>query len=249
MKRFEVKVGCCGFQISKRKYAEIFDIVEIQETFYRLPSLETVRRWRAEVPRDSFQFSVKAWMVFTHPPSSALWRKTGIPPDDDYGSLKPTRKNLEAWNDFREILRELNSNLVIFQSPPSFKATDENLRNAREFFSSLDDDLMVGWETRDESWYRSEGFRKILEDLKLTHVVDPLYESPLHGEFRYYRLHGSRKGSRIIYAHKYSEEELRDLLMIVEKNSMGMNYVLFNNAYYSLESAKTFNEMLRSQLK
>lgn len=249
MEGSEVIVGCCGFQISKRKYAEIFDIVEVQETFYKLPSLETLRRWRREVSRDSFQFSLKAWMVFTHSPSSALWRKTGIPPDDEYGSLKPTGKNLEAWNRFREVLKELNSNLVVFQSPPSFKATEENLRNAREFFSSLDTGLMLGWEVRDESWYGSESFRRMLEDLGMTHVVDPLYESPIYGKFRYYRLHGSRRGKKIIYTHKYSEEELSSLLEIVERNSMKLNYVLFNNAYHSLESAKTFKEMLRSQLK
>ncbi|MEM4582128.1 MAG: DUF72 domain-containing protein [Candidatus Korarchaeum sp.] len=245
MEGFDIRVGCCGFQVSKRSYAEIFDLVEVQETFYKLPNLETVRRWRRDVGRDSFEFSVKAWMVFTHEPSSAIWRKTGLPTDADYGSLRPTKKNLESWEKFRDVMRELNSNLVVFQSPPSFKATDENLRNSKEFFRSIgSEDIMIGWEVRDESWFKSEGFRRILEDLRITHVVDPMYESPVLGEFRYYRLHGSRKGNRIIYSYKYSEEELLRLAELVRRNAMERNYVLFNNARFSLESAKSFKEIL-----
>ncbi|MEM3371855.1 MAG: DUF72 domain-containing protein [Candidatus Korarchaeum sp.] len=245
MEGFDIRVGCCGFQVSKRSYAEIFDLVEVQETFYKLPNLETVRRWRRDVGRDSFEFSVKAWMVFTHKPSSAIWRKTGLPTDADYGSLRPTKKNLESWEKFRDVMRELNSNIVVFQSPPSFKATDENLRNSKEFFRSIGgEDIMIGWEVRDESWFKSEGFRRILEDLRITHVVDPMYESPVLGEFRYYRLHGSRKGNRIIYSYKYSEEELLRLAELVRRNAMERNYVLFNNARFSLESAKSFKEIL-----
>ncbi|MEM0267953.1 MAG: DUF72 domain-containing protein [Candidatus Korarchaeum sp.] len=245
MEGFDIRVGCCGFQVSKRSYAEIFDLVEVQETFYKLPNLETVRRWRRVVGRDSFEFSVKAWMVFTHEPSSAIWRKTGLPTDADYGSLRPTKKNLESWEKFRDVMRELNSNLVVFQSPPSFKATDENLRNSKEFFRSIGSEgIMIGWEVRDESWFKSEGFRRILEDLRITHVVDPMYESPVLGEFRYYRLHGSRKGNRIIYSYKYSEEELLRLAELVRRNVMERNYVLFNNARFSLESAKSFKEIL-----
>ncbi|MEM0295723.1 MAG: DUF72 domain-containing protein [Candidatus Korarchaeum sp.] len=245
MEGFDIRVGCCGFQVSKRSYAEIFDLVEVQETFYKLPNLETVRRWRRDVGRDSFEFSVKAWMVFTHEPSSAIWRKTGLPTDADYGSLRPTKKNLESWEKFRDVMRELNSNLVVFQSPPSFKATDENLRNSKEFFRSIGSEgIMIGWEVRDESWFKSEGFRRILEDLRITHVVDPMYESPVLGEFRYYRLHGSRKGNRIIYSYKYSEEELLRLAELVRRNVMERNYVLFNNARFSLESAKSFKEIL-----
>lgn len=239
----EIKVGCCGFQVSKRRYAEIFDIVEVQDTFYKLPGLETLRRWRRDVG-SSLEFSVKAWMVFTHSPSSIVWRRAGLPSDDEYGSLRPTKRNLESWDMFREVMRELDSKIVIFQSPPSFKATDENLRNSREFFGSLEDDIMIGWEIRDESWFRSEGFRRILEDLGITHVVDPLYEFPIYGKFRYYRLHGSRKGRRIIYSYRYSEGELLRLADLVKGNAMERNYVLFNNAYFSLESAKAFKELL-----
>ncbi|MCS7103550.1 MAG: DUF72 domain-containing protein [Candidatus Korarchaeum sp.] len=244
VERFEVKIGCCGFQISKKKYAEIFDVVEIQDTFYKLPSLEILRRWRKDVGKDSFEFSVKAWMLFTHNPSATIWRKAGLPPDADYGSLRPTKKNLESWERFKEVIRELNSSIVIFQSPPSFKATDENTRNAREFFGSISGDVVIGWEVRDESWFKSEGFRRILDEFRITHVVDPIYESPVHGEFRYYRLHGSRKDSRIIYSYKYSEEELLRLADLVKRSAMERNYVLFNNAHFSLESAKSFKKTL-----
>ncbi len=96
---------------------------------------------------------------------------------------------------------------------------------------------------------KRDDFRRILEDLGITHVVDPLYEVPIHGSFRYYRLHGSRKGRKIVYSYKYLEEDLLKLLEYLRKYATEVNYVLFNNSYFSLDSAKSFKSLLGSQLK
>jgi len=88
-----VRVGCCGFPVSRKRYYESFRVVEVQQTFYKLPSRETLERWRREAPPD-FEFTVKAWQVVTHPPSSPTWRKAGLKPEpgkeDRYGFLRPT---------------------------------------------------------------------------------------------------------------------------------------------------------------
>ncbi len=46
-------------------YAEHFDTVEVDSTFYRTPSLQTVRKWYAQTPTD-FRFAVKIPQVITH---------------------------------------------------------------------------------------------------------------------------------------------------------------------------------------
>ena len=45
-----VRVGCCGFPISLRHYAEEFAVVEVQQTFYQPPALHTIEKWRGAVP-------------------------------------------------------------------------------------------------------------------------------------------------------------------------------------------------------
>ncbi len=232
--RVKVKVGCCGFPISKKKYYEEFMVVEVQKTFYKPPKVKTALKWREEAP-DEFEFTVKAWMLFTHDPKSFIWRRSGIPSEDGYGLLRPTSKNLEKWEEFLEIVRALKSKVVVFQSPPSFKATEENLKNVRDFFSSIRGDVeLIGWEVRHESW---KAFLKgLLSDLNLIHVVDPLYELPVYGNPFYFRLHGKREGRRIVYNHKYSEEELEKILRVItEMNRPG--YVMFNNGAFMRESA------------
>ncbi len=49
---------------------------------------------------------------------------------------------------------------MVFQSPPSFKATDENIKNSRDFFESIKEELRIGWEIRDESWLKRDERRE-----------------------------------------------------------------------------------------
>ncbi len=238
-----VKVGCCGFQTSRKRYYESLGLVEIQRTFYKLPKIETARKWREEAP-DTFEFTVKAWMALTHDPKSRIWGKTGLPCDESYGLLKPTERNFEVWERFREVVKELGAEVVIFQSPPSFRATEENLNNADAFFSAISGEFRLGWEIRDESWLKDEHFQRILENHGITHVVDVMYERPTYGEFRYYRLHGAREGRRIKYSYRYTDEDLSKLLGIVREFLLEDNYVLFNNSYYSFENAVQFKRMI-----
>ncbi len=238
-----MKIGCCGFQISRNKYFENLRLVEIQKTFYKPPRLSTLERWRREAPGD-FEFTVKAWMAFTHDPRSRIWSKTGLPREEDYGLLKPTKRNFGIWEEFKEVIKKLNVRVVVFQSPPSFKATKENVNNANRFFSSIKGDFRLAWEVRDESWVLSKDFYLILKSHDITHVVDLLRKTPLYGKFRYYRLHGARKDKKIVYSYKYSKENLSNIVSLIKKFQLGENYVLFNNSYYSFENAIQLKEML-----
>jgi uncharacterized protein YecE (DUF72 family) len=45
-----VKVGCCGFPVAQARYARRFGVVEVQQTFYQVPSLIALARWRERMP-------------------------------------------------------------------------------------------------------------------------------------------------------------------------------------------------------
>lgn len=55
----------CSPQSGLQRYAQYFDVVEINSTFYRLPRSSTLERWRDTTPRD-FRFTVKLPRTITH---------------------------------------------------------------------------------------------------------------------------------------------------------------------------------------
>ena len=70
----KTKVGCCGFVVSQQEYFQLFNLIEIQNTFYQLPRLQTAEKWRATAPQ-GFEFTMKAWQLITHEPSSPTYRR------------------------------------------------------------------------------------------------------------------------------------------------------------------------------
>jgi len=95
-----IKVGCCGFPIKRDTYYQEFPVVEIQQTFYRLPQITTGRRWREEAP-PNFEFTMKAWQLITHNPSSPTYRRLRMDLSERnrkyYGFFKRTEEVDAAW--------------------------------------------------------------------------------------------------------------------------------------------------------
>lgn len=239
-----MKVGCCGFPGGMKKYFQEFSLAEIQKTFYSLPKIGTAERWRSQAGED-FEFTLKAWQLITHPPSSPTYRKAGIEVKDKekYGFFKATDEVLSAWEKTREIAEALRASVVVFQCPPSFTQTQENLSNLKNFFSSIErGNLTLAIELR-APWDR-ELLANLCEEFELVHCVDPLREEPVTSKLAYFRLHGSYHHGRINYKHRYTDEELRGVLEKVL--SFEVAYVLFNNIYMG-EDAKRFMELLRGR--
>ncbi|MEM0022835.1 MAG: DUF72 domain-containing protein, partial [Archaeoglobaceae archaeon] len=102
-----MKIGCCGFPIAMEKYFEKFEVVEVQKTFYKPPSIDTAKKWRELAPQ-SFEFTVKAWQIITHPPSSPTYRKAKLSVEDA-GFFKPIKTVFDAWEITRQIAKALKS--------------------------------------------------------------------------------------------------------------------------------------------
>ena len=77
-----IRVGCAGWAYPDWKkggfypkslhnnqflayYSKFFDFVEVNTSFYHIPSLDSVTQWNHATP-DSFSFAIKVWQAMTH---------------------------------------------------------------------------------------------------------------------------------------------------------------------------------------
>ncbi|MBS7620328.1 DUF72 domain-containing protein, partial [Candidatus Bathyarchaeota archaeon] len=223
------KVGCCGTAgMSLKSFSEIFKLVEIQSTFYRLPRIGTAKKWRGTVPED-FEFTLKAFQGITHPKSSPTWRRSGVklPDSDEVGNMVLSEFTKDSWNKTMEIASELESKYVVVQLPPSFEFSYSNLQRLETFFESVEARCTPLVEFRHASWISElRRIAPILNDLNVFIVTDPLKGILVDQRKNYLRLHGMNGFTN--YKHKYSDEEL----MRLEQFTRGLGaYILFNNVF------------------
>lgn len=216
-------IGCCGFGRARAEYYRWLGLVEVQQTFYKPPQLATVRRWREEAPA-SFQFTVKAWQLITHEPSSPTYRKASVSLDGlpaHYGAFRPTPEVAAAWDCTREIALALRAPVVLFQCPASFGPTAEHLANLRSFFREVDrGGLVFTWEPRGD--WPDDLVRLLCDELGLIHAVDPFSKLPVTGGIAYFRLHGITG-----YRYRFTDGDLKRLLSWCR--GYDEVYCLFNN--------------------
>jgi len=203
-----IRVGCCGFAGGRAKYFRAFSVVEVQQTFYQPPRLETLARWREEVP-PAFEFTVKGWQIITHEATSPTYRRLRACLSEkerrEAGAFRSSPVVLRAWETTCQAARVLRADKVLFQCPASFLPTEENGERMRQFFGRIDrQGLRLIWEPRGR-WAHRE-IAALCEELDLVHCVDPFTAKAATGGLQYYRLHGA--GS---YRYTYSADELREL--------------------------------------
>ncbi|HUI28903.1 MAG TPA: DUF72 domain-containing protein [Candidatus Acidoferrales bacterium] len=243
-----IHIGCCGWSYLDEKefrepeglrpghsklqaYVRLFDSVEINSTFYRLPRLSTAERWRKEADEvnPGFGFTVKVYQGITH---LHRFRK---------------KESLDTYRIIKDICSVLRSNLVLFQSPASFKPSPENIDAMTEFFDKIDrEGIVTAWEPRGKWYDDSRLVEKVCADCKLVHCVDPFRNDALvlgKTKTAYFRLHGFGKPS--MYQYDFSEEELYRLQKKIDSLSYEMKYVyvFFNNAA-CYGNAAAFQKML-----
>jgi len=219
----QIKVGCCGFATAQKTYFDLFKVIEIQQTFYQLPEIKTAEKWRSAAP-PGFEFTMKAWQLITHVPSSPTYRRLRerIDPGkaDRYGGFRPTREVVEAWKRTAEFAKTLGASIIVFQCPASFRPLEQNAKNMRTFFGEIDrEGFTFAWEPRG-AW-PNDLVRKLCEELNLIHCVDPFKNEPLFGAIDYFRLHGITD-----YVYTYTDKELE---ILRKKMSEKPTYVMFNN--------------------
>ncbi|MEM0035329.1 DUF72 domain-containing protein [Desulfurococcus sp.] len=245
-----IRIGCCGFPVSRKRYVKEFNVVELQNTFYNLPSIEWCRMLHESLPQ-GFEITIKAWQAVTHPPTSPTWRRMRSKPRGElsnYGYLKYTRENIDALTEIVERARILGAGVIVFQTPSSMPCDKESLENVDRFFKEAVNiagrDVKLGWEPRGECGRRREVLELIREN-ELIHVVDPFKAMPvsLPGGVAYFRLHGI--GGEVNYRYRYSDGDLMELYKLITKLNPRVTYVMFNNVYM-FEDALRFKKLVES---
>ncbi len=240
-------------------YAERFDTVELDSTYYRLPVESMAERWVEQTP-DDFVMHVKAFGVMTRHPV----KREQLPPDlrdeapvDERGRVdRPPREfRAEVFRQFRAALDPLRQaeklGGILFQFPPYVvykPASLDYLTWTRE--QMADDDMLV--EFRHTSWYEEDVRSEVLSyleehDMSLVVVDAPKVEAKnvpptllaLTSPTLYVRFHGRNAGTWNVrgrsaaerFDYLYSDDELREWVgPLRELSEQAENaYVLFNN--------------------
>ncbi len=207
-------------------YLQHFDTVELNNSFYRLPTAEAFDCWREATP-DNFIFAVKASRFITH-------NKKLKDPEHALDNLLPRAAHLGP-----------KVGPILFQLPPHWRVNPERLKN---LLAILPHDLRYAFEFRELSWI-STSIISILKKFNAAFCIYELagYHSPLHvtADFAYIRLHGPEMGK---YQGSYSNQRLRTWARQIEywaKNLKAI-YVYFDNdqAGYAAANALSLKRMV-----
>ena len=202
-----IRSGCGAFPVGHARYFGALDTLEAGSPGCRLPRPETAARWRDEAPR-GFVFSVLCDPAVTQ------------------NQFRRTREVTEAWERTLAVARALEAGFIVLETPPTFYAQADRLRDLYAFVRSADRAGAV------LVWQPSRGWeagvlRRVCQDLRLVHAVDPLVSDPVAGALNYFRLRGGGPGRKPSRGHRYSDAELRS---IVERAGIKPTYAYFLNA-------------------
>jgi uncharacterized protein YecE (DUF72 family) len=190
-------------------YATLFDTVEVNTTFYRLPKRTAVAHWVEQTP-DGFVFAVKVSRYLTH-----------------VKRLRGLKDGIERFFERIEPLVEsAKLGPVLWQLPPTFRRDDDRLASA---LGRLPPGRHA-FEFREPSWYVDEVFELLrAHDAALVIPDSPKYPfRPLEltAGWTFVRFHHGRRGRR----GNYSETELEEWARRIEGWRQDVDvYAYFNN--------------------
>jgi uncharacterized protein YecE (DUF72 family) len=260
------KAGTAGFD-ELRFYAEHFDTVEVNTTFYGQPRAEMARSWVERTPR-GFEFSLKLYQKFTHP---KMFRETALTRAP--GSEGPLLDLLAQVtqpdiDEFRAGIEPLAASgrlgALLAQFPPSFKDSAAS-RDYLEQLLRAFDDYPIAVELRHKSW--SDAIGDTLSMLNAfgaawVQIDEPKFRFSIRqnylpnvSSFYYMRLHG-RNGqawwrhekSEDRYNYLYSPKELREFSDIAgaAQALVKKSYLYTNNHFASKSVVNAV--MIKAQL-
>ena len=252
------RVGCSGWQYKHWRgefypadlpasrwfefYASVFDTVEINNTFYRLPEEKTFEAWAARAPK-GFLFAIKASRFLTH--------------------MKKLKDPEEPLNRLFSRMRPLGRHLgpILYQLPPGWKV---DLDRLEQFLPLLPRRARHAIEFRDPSWYRGDTL-ELLSRFRVALCLHDMRESAtprvrvalapssvegpaLSGSFVYVRFHGAA-GS---YSGSYTDRRLAEWAdwLHGQRASGADVYAYFNNDVggHAPRNAVTLRRFLEERL-
>jgi uncharacterized protein YecE (DUF72 family) len=223
-----VRIGCSGWNYAHWReliypkglppskwlehYATLFDTVEVNSTFYRLPRVSAVARWVEQTPPD-FLFTIKSSRYLTH-----IKRLTDLE-----GGIQRFYERIDP------LVRTPKMGPVLWQLPGTFKRDEGRLAAALEALPSG----RHCFEFRHESWFvpevydllRRRGVALVIGD----HPERPFQSHELTADWTFIRFHYGHRGRN----GNYSDSELEEWAQRIEGWRRRVDvYAYFNNDWH-----------------
>ncbi len=220
----EYFLGCSGFYynhwrgafypqtLAKTKwldyYAQFFNTLEVNNTFYRFPSEKLLVNWYKKTP-ENFRFTLKANRAITH--------------------TRKFHNTEQLTTTFYRLTRLLREKLlcVLFQLPP---VVHKSMALLQTIVNQQETSVMNVLEFRHESWWDSEVYDfmnkhgLIFCSVSASELPERLIKT---GSAVYVRFHG--KDGR--YMHNYSDRELQDWAEKIKQKNAPKVLCYFNNDF------------------
>jgi uncharacterized protein YecE (DUF72 family) len=223
-----------------KEYAGHFPIVEVDTAFYAIQPKRNAEKWTGETPL-GFQFIVKAYQGMTG------HMRGEIPFDNKQEMFKAFKESLEPYITTNKLA------MVLFQFPPWFTCSRENVEYLRWCKSEMED-IPCALEFRNQSWFAPAFREKTLEFLKTEKWIHSICDEPQSGEgsiptvltvtdpnkvlvrFHGRNVYGWQKRNaenwrEVRYLYRYNKQELQEWaesIRLLAKECRDV-YILFNN--------------------
>jgi uncharacterized protein YecE (DUF72 family) len=240
-------------------YAQHFEMVEVNSTFYSVPEPTMVERWCAATPGD-FTFDVKLHKLFSFHSTAAKL----LPPDLQKRAETDARGNVKSTPDLQEALLEIflrsasifriagKLGVFLLQLSPSFSPRKHKLDELDRLIEMLSDyDLAI--EFRNRNWALGDQLESTVEFLQKHHSIFVNVDAPASDHFMvmpsdvdevtnlkiaYLRLHGRNAKAYLTgktvaarFDYDYSEDEIEEAAQRSTKLAREARelHVIFNN--------------------
>ena len=242
-----------------RWYAQHFELVEVNSTFYSVPETRMVERWCAVTPGD-FTFDVKLHQLFSYHSTPAKL----LPPDlqrraetDAKGNAQPTPDLQEAM--LKTFLRPMSIlrsagklGVLLLQLSPAFSPRKHKLNELEPLIEMLGDyDLAI--EFRNRNWAVGDQLQSTINFVRKRRAIFVNVDAPESDHFTvmpsdvnevtdakatYLRLHGRNAKAYVTgrtvaarFDYDYSDKEIADVAERSKKLAQEARelHVIFNN--------------------
>lgn len=223
------------FKLSSRLnyYASLFNTLEVNSTFKKIPMLTTLEKWSLEVPAE-FRFTIKLWREITH--------------------IKQLNTNLDNIDTFLNAANHIGDKkgCLLIQFPGSITAS--YMDQVDKILQRLNDlDPQNSWqkavEFRDVSWYADQTY-EVLNKYDTSMVLHDMPKSKnlilnKEAKFVYFRFHGPKGDYRGSYADDFLEEQAAKIRSALRDGKDV--YAYFNNTMGdAFENAMSLKAMVEN---
>ena len=242
----EIRIGCTGWSYAGwigpfypktldskahlKHYSSIFDITEVNSTFYRIPSQSMTQKWYQDTP-ENFIFTAKFPKIITH--DNRL--KPGAYLDQFMQAIKPLGSKMKV---------------LVIQLPPSL-SFDEAKENLEKMLNHLPKSYRYAIEGRHDSWFTDDVFDYLREKnvcLVWNEVEGVDNPAPVTTDFVYLRLIGDRSISEKEFGKilKDRTAEMKKWIDKLKSTNVPLAMVNLNNHFqgFAPGSANQFRKLM-----